>query len=82
MEQRENARGKYASGLKKVFPHNEHLLVPNQDDILGIFVHPKQVDAALMLQQQYSARFNVKLPFIFYDEKTGKVSTQSPDQEM
>lgn len=80
IEQREAARGKYSRELKQAFPHNEHLLIPDEKDVLGIFLHPKQVDAALMLQNQYKVRFNVSLPFMSYDERTGKASTLSQDE--
>ncbi|AKJ30764.1 hypothetical protein AAW51_4073 [Caldimonas brevitalea] len=77
----EAGQPKYSS--KTILPHNENLIQPRKEDVLGVLVSPAKPDAALELQRQYAAAQGGKqLPFMTYDNKTGQVQPVSEQDVM
>jgi hypothetical protein len=74
----ETGQPKYSS--KTLLPHNENLVQPRPQDVLGVLVGPQTTVAAQALQQQYADASGQHLPFMTYDNKTGQVQQVSPEE--
>jgi hypothetical protein len=63
-----------------VLPHNEVLIQPNTDDVMGVYLNSTNATIAVELQSQFKQATGIDLPYMRYDEATGRAQEVPADQ--